>query len=132
MSATQTKQKTDRMKLMPVALALDKASQAVQIAAKPSTHRAVRGTVCHAPGPTFRARAPPRTHTPNASHHARLGPTRTQPAHKASPQAAATAKPMITAAADEAELSRAHSHAAAPAINSISNANGQGAEAKSA
>src|SRR5687768_9208710 len=97
MSAAQTRQKIERMKLMPLALALLSASQAVHKATRPTAQRSIFGNCGQPAGPARNARAPPNTQTRVAIHHAAEGASPPQPAHSAAPQPAASKTPIATA-----------------------------------
>mmetsp|Transcript_10610 Transcript_10610/g.43394 ORF Transcript_10610/g.43394 Transcript_10610/m.43394 type:complete len:538 (+) Transcript_10610:732-2345(+) len=132
MSAIHTRQKTDRMKLMPCTRACTMASQAPHSSRAPSASRSA-GVICGQPaGPTRSAKAPPSTHTPVASHQAQAGGAFKPPISRVQTQASASDVPAASAPMPGRPFSLAHSQPAAPIISTVSPAKGQGEAANSA
>ena len=132
MSATQTRQNTERMKLIPMLRACAMASQATHSIARPSTRRSASGSPGQAAGPPRSASAPPITQASATGHHSQAGGTSVQPSASAAAPASASSTPIATARPAPALLRRPHSQPAAPIRSSVSTANGQGDAAKSA
>src|SRR6266446_396894 len=119
MSAAQTRQKMERMKLMPEDLALASASHAVHKARMPRTQRSAFDSPGQPAGPALTAHAPPNTQTTVTIHQTQAGAETAHPAHSAAAQAAARKTPSPMAPPPCAPLSRDHSHPAAPIITSV-------------
>src|SRR5881628_1934348 len=85
-SALQTRKKTERMKLRPIAFALARASQAVHSATRPISQRSACGARGQPATPARRIHVPPSTQIAKASHQARRGAVVAQPAYSASAQ----------------------------------------------
>src|SRR5258705_8538074 len=93
MSAAQTRQNTERMKLTPMSRAIAMASQAANNSNTPTAQRSNAGTAGHACGPARSTRVPPSTQSANAVHQTQRGGASPQPPQSASAQPAATAAP---------------------------------------
>src|SRR6185312_6369130 len=124
MSATQTNNRMDNRKLMPITRAWAMASQASHTAARPPISRTGLGTRGQPATPARSSHAPSNTQAKPTQRHSQGSAIDSRPSAQTPTHSSTHTRPSSAAATDPQPLRRPHSHAPAAVSTSVIAQNG--------